>query len=690
MSELKRGTKQRGRCETMVDIWENLKRRPTVCLLLGIFLLAVLIPWYREGIMCNDELQSRFSSYQGFLVFFQDVWDEHIHTGRALSCLVNPLTRYPSFLGQALWSYKISQVASILLIVASFFVLLHRLFSSRSFCAFCALALIAFLPVSFELTSPNAFTTLYNIPFSCLLLSMILYWDWLKQHSRKKLIASLILLFIALCSYEAFVTFVPAYVALVVYQRGFRESLRRWKDFLWPVGTGVFFLALYFVIGKLIPSQYTGNRLILPDPLNAVKIVVQLIRSAFPGYYWTLPKYHYLWKLYQDITIDDIARLFLVCGAFSALVYALARRGVHDPHAKKQRVFSLSLCTLLLVVLPAIPTAMAELYQTTLGGNNGSAVPTSFFMYFPATFLCCFVFWQALKRLPKKAAPWVAISCMLCVMIPVQLMNGEFAERHEENFHRLETMEAAVKSPYLQNAGIVHAPDFYETRDAMGFHDGYWTQYAAASGNAVQLVKEEGAGPDQRIYFNDSQFNLWAGDALCVLSTQLLSGFDAVQYLSDVFLTADYSAAFWDGTWYVCYFTYNNGTLVPSTAEVFAAEQARLSVGQTLTNSVKVSGYYNDGWVAPESTFLIRSGETGQIKVSAYYPQALTNTESVTCFVDGQEVGVYALTSDITNFSVPCSPDTTIELRLQCNFTVATTGGDIRELSFVLSALEGI
>ncbi|MCQ5131135.1 hypothetical protein NE562_15850 [Butyricicoccus faecihominis] len=685
---LEKRSEQRERREAMLNIWEQAKCRRTACLLFGIFLFAVLIPWYREGIMCNDELQSRFYSGQGFLAFFEEFFQVHLRSGRTLSSVINPITMSFGFWGQASWSYKLLQMLSILIVFLLFAKLLNRLFSDRAFSAFCALSLIAFLPVSFELNSPNAFSTLYNIPFSLLLLSMIQYWDWLKQRSHKKLIAFVVFLFITLCSYESFVTFVPAYVALAVYQRGLRESLRRWRDFLWPVGTGTIYLSLYFAIGRVIPSQYSGNHLILPDPLNAVKIIVQLVRSAFPGYYWTLPKYHYLFRIYQDITIDDIARLILVCGAFSALVYALVRKVMHDSQARTQRSVLIALSTLLLLVLPTLPTAMAELYQTGFGGNEGAAVPTTFFMYPLATFLCCFVLWQVLKRLPPKVAPWVAVFCMLCVMIPVQLMNGEFAQRHEENFQRLGTIEEMVKSPVMQNMGeaTVYTTDLFQTRDALAIHDPYWTQYAVASGKTVQIVNQEGTAFDSRIYFDDTSFYIWIGSELCVMSKEQLLGLSSAPYLSDTYMIVDYSGSYQADKWYVCYFTEVDEELIPSTAESFSAAQSRTNAGQTLDTCVKVSGYSNDGWLTKESAFQIRSGEDGLLHVELYQPKEEYQTISGVITVNG-DAQEFALIGETTVLDIPVEPDALLDVSIVMERDFPADGDDIRQLSVFLSDL---
>lgn len=679
------------RREILKRSWKKVKQHRFACLVVVLFLLAVLIPWYQEGIMCNDELQHRLLSLKGFPTFFKSYVAGQLRLGRVLGAPFSAVSSYLGLLGQSPWTYKLLQIVMLMLTVYLFCGLIHRIFANKSFTLLCALSLVAFLPISFEHTPPNAFIA--SFPLFLLFWSMNLYWDWLKTKANFRLVASMLLLLLMLCNYEAFVTFVPVYVLLAIYQRGLRQSLRKCKELAWPVGVGIFYVALYILSGRLFPSQYAGNRLILPDPLNALKIIVQLVRTAFPGYYLTSSKHAYLMLVYQDISVGDVARLLLVGGAFSTILYSLLRRCLltreTSPLGKGHSGW-IVLSTLVVITLPTLPLAMAEMYQTAIGGNGFLALPVSFFMYFPATFLCCFLLWQLCGKLFKNNGWKIAGAVVIIAMVSVQLMNGEFSARHAENFQRLETMEHLMKTSAVQGQGtaIICAPDLFETRDALAIHDGYWTDYAATVGAQVQIVNQEGNTSENRIYFDDERFDIWCGQAVCVLSKGRLSGIGAVQYLEDVFLAADFSFSSWDGTWQLCYFTYQDGKLIPSSAEAFAAAQARLSIGTTLASAVKENGYFQDGWLEKESRFQIRSSDVGMLHVELYQPKAAYQAMNGVVTIQGKAHD-FTLTGESTALDLPVAPNTILDVTITMNQDFEAGGGDLRRLSVVLSDLYG-
>lgn len=674
--------------ERLSAVKRKILAHPILAILLFVFLLLVLIPWYREGIICNDELQARLLSLQGFHATYQSIFSSYHRMGRMLAAPVNALTTYLGFLGQSNWSFKLVQILVILLTIWAFCALLYRFFASKTFSLLSGMTLVAFLPISFEHTEPNAFVTLF--PIGLIFLSMCLYWDWLGNRKKGVLTGSLLLLAVTLCSYEAFVTLIPVYVFLSLYRDGWKGTLRRWKDLLWPVGAGVMYLAAYVVAGRLAPSQYAGNQLILPNPLNALKIILHLMRSSFPGFYVTNRKYQYLWQVYRDLTLDDVVRATLVCGIFVAVMFLLCRQA----GASKQPRHSgwIVFCTLGIVALPTLPIAMAQMYQTAIGGDNGFlALPVTFFSFFPAVFLCCFVCWEICRRVSHRAVPWAVTLCTLLILVPTQLMNGEFAERHEENFQRLETMETMVKSPVMQNMGgaTVCTTDLFQTRNALAIHDSYWTDYAAVCGETVQIVNQEGRAADNRIYFDDTRFYIWSGDELCVLSSEPLSGYSAAPYLSDTYLTVDYSGGYRDGNWYTCYFSYVDGALTPGTPEVFSATQQHLSVGQTLATCVKNSGYSEDGWLAKDSSFQIRSGDTGVLRITLYQPKESYQSMQGTITVNN-EAHEFALSGETTVLELPVEADAVLDVSISMAQEFEAGGGDIRMLSVLLSDMEGL
>ena len=105
-----------------------IKKAPFLVTCVTLLIVAVCIPLYKQGIMCNDELQTRYWSYQGFSTAYKHYFEEHILKGRALSTPIVSLTICLGFLGQSNWTFKILQIFSILLSACVFGVLIYKLF----------------------------------------------------------------------------------------------------------------------------------------------------------------------------------------------------------------------------------------------------------------------------------------------------------------------------------------------------------------------------------------------------------------------------------------------------------------------------------------------------------------------------------------------------------------------------------
>ena len=508
-----------------------IKEKKVIMVLLIFFLILVLFPLYREGIICNDELQSRYWSYRGFVDFYKHYFQIELNNGRALSAPIDAFTWYLGCIGQSNWTYKILQILSILLDITLFGVLLNKLFSNTAFSVFCGVSLLAFLPVTFEHTVPNAFVALYNFPLALLLWSLILYWDWLENRKTEKILVAMFSFFVVACSYEAFIVFFPVYVLLTLYKYGWKKMLSQWKAILWPFFTSSLYLIAYLVARKMFPTQYMGNSIVIPHIKDALKIIVTLVYSSFPGYYLTSPKYHYLFQIHAQVTSDDLIRALLAVIAFGGLTYLLLK----DANMQKKKMKSgwIVFCLFGIVALPMLPIAMAAMYQNNVGENGFMALPVTFFGYFPAVLICCFVIWRFSTYAQSKKSLIVVTICSMCLLLPVQIMNGEFAQQNQRNFQRLETMEELVKSEVMQNVENVefYSEDMFQTRNALFIGGDYWSNYAQASGLNIDILQGQATSEENRIYYDDTNFYIWVEDQLCILSKSGFPNAMAIPYV---------------------------------------------------------------------------------------------------------------------------------------------------------------
>lgn len=135
----------------------------------------------------------------------------------------------------------------------------------------------------------------------------------------------------------------------------------------------------------------------------------------------------------------------------------------------------------------------------------------------------------------------------------------------------------------------------------------------------------------------------------------------------------------------------DNYYIIPDEVQfVFLDSIPENGVGSTLDTCIIYSGYYSgDGWTSKKSEYVIESGAQGKIIAEVYFPGELQGNEEISCFIDQKLVLTYALTSNTAIITIPCPPNSTINLALQSNFEITPTNGDQRELSFILSRLEG-
>lgn len=113
------------------------------------------------------------------------------------------------------------------------------------------------------------------------------------------------------------------------------------------------------------------------------------------------------------------------------------------------------------------------------------------------------------------------------------------------------------------------------------------------------------------------------------------------------------------------------------------------NVGNTLSTCIREEGIYDDGWVGTSASVRIASGENGLVHISGWYGAKLNGDETITVFCDGEKVYDYKVTSDTIAFVFPVPENSVVRLMFETNFKYPVSAADKRELSFMLSSLNG-
>lgn len=667
------------------------RQNPYVMISVMFLIVEVVFLLYKQGVTVNDELQDRFWSYQGFRVFWEHYISELVLKGRAMSIPVKILAHYLGFLGQRNWTFKLLQIFSILIVDALFGKLIYKLFQNKYFAYFCGISGILFLPITFEHTAPQAFVVLYNIPFSLLLWSMLLFLDYLEEKSVRKLAFSVVFLLIAEMGYENFITFIPVYLMFVLYKCGCKKFLNMWKTYIWPIVSGVLFLMMYLISRIIFPSNYDGNRIAGINLKESLIVIKELFLAAFPGHWLMSPTYRYLYNIMKTDNPDSIVVLLVIGAAFVVCIAFMVEK-LHNFSPKPISNFGVLICGVITVILPSLPLSMAKMYQGTVGENGFRALPTTFFSYFAAVFLCCYVIWQICSHISSKVLRQIIVVGMMLVFLQIQRMNIVFSDEQSQMFNRLVSIENAVKSDLLAEfeGETFYAGDFYKTKHSLGIHDGYWTSYAHASGRNITFVNGEvsDAKGNSRIYIDESDnaFLVWIENYLCVLSQEPLPAHMAVHYFGEEYLTADCTNAVLQNGWYMDYFCVEGNKLEKCTEELYLEQ----SVGSDLSTCKLGKGAWGDGWLESSSSFKIRTGQTGAICMKLYNPQDDGEGKTLSVYVNGEQKGTYSVLGGIQQIEVSAEPEQIVECTIETDYLQTITNGDSRELSFILSDLKGM
>ena len=350
---------------------------------------------------------------------------------------------------------------------------------------------------------------------------MILFVKYIANGKRKQLVISMVLLFLAEISYEAFVMYVPLYCLFAILQKGINKD--NLKTILMPIANALIFLVLYMLCSKLFPSNYTGNQIQIINIKNSLKIIAELLKSTLPGRYLFSAKYRYLFEIYHKNDWHNIIRECVL----AIFVIIILRKLITMKllNGRKSAVKSLLLVLLFGTagaILPTIPVSISSMYQNSIGENGFLALPVTFFGYFWSVFLVCYIIWQITAIFKSSVVRDVVIILCMMIIIPIQMMNDTFADEEYSNFVRLETIESFIKSATIKkfDGNTFYCPDLYETKNALAIHDGYWTDYANATGLDMNFKNEIDNNPNYIYVYiiNDDIFEILTDSNLIIMS----------------------------------------------------------------------------------------------------------------------------------------------------------------------------
>lgn len=529
-----------------------------------IITVCIGIPITRLGIMHNDELMSRYWSTQGFFTFYNHYFIEQIQKGRALSSVIIPFSMFLGYIGKKAVVFKTIQLISIIFCNIFFSKLVFKITKNKKLSLVYIFIFMAFLQISFEPTVPNVFVTFYNVWLCCLFYSLMLYLDYLDNGSVKKISFSMLLLFITMISYESFVTYVPIFLLLFIYKKGFKTILKDKKAILLPVAVGVLYLILYVIFGKIFPSNYPGNQIDGISLKTTIKILYNFSLYSFPGSYLLSDKYTYLFKQYFSVNTSDIIRIIICVGVFIIFLISLFRKNTEkEKNINFVKLFKILFLGIGLVILPILPISVANMYQSMPIGINVFGIPVSFFSYFGSVLIISSLLVYINNK--NKIISYIIVCLLAILLFYVQLMNNSFSIQAKKDFNRIQKIENFMLSNAVDKFfdKDIYSKDIFITKNTLYVHDSYWNEFSNLNNKKVNYINGVGKEEDIKLLYieSDDVFVIVDNDEVYVYSEKEIKklSFDLYDNNYSILLDNNYNII---SNYYMYSLYFNNGELV--------------------------------------------------------------------------------------------------------------------------------
>ena len=406
-----------------------------LCLCLSVISLLISKPIIMQGIICNDELQARYYRNIGFINLLQHNFFNEIRMGRPMRALA-ALNAALGFTSNELYIYRGIQVIILLISIILFGYLLYKLFGEKEFSIFTSISIALFLPITFELSVPNAFNGLVAIPMIFLLLSFIIYIEYIERNKKRLIIISMILFFIAMLGYEFIVTFCILFP--IIYISKLPKKERNIKTFIRsgiiPCGLGLIFIVLMLGTQKIVGSQYEGAQVGFVSFKSSFDIIWTLFKTSLPGYYMFNSKYQYLFNIYSGFSMPiskgnisqvmsqgapifeklnllgkDTLTFFVENVLYMRVILLLSLVFIvflmlfnKSKMNKKSFVIFPAIVGFIYMILPSLPNSVAKLYQGNVTSDNFTGLPVTYFLFMSSMFTICYIVWHLVKMMKTK------------------------------------------------------------------------------------------------------------------------------------------------------------------------------------------------------------------------------------------------------------------------------------------------
>lgn len=457
-----------------------------ICL---IFLVVVLYPIYKTGISINDELQARFYGKLGIKSFFSIYFQMLKTEGRIFSIPVI-INIYLNFFSRNHFIYKMIEILIIISNMFFFGYFIMKVTQNKKLGQLCMLVFISFLPMNWELMPPNAFNGLLGISITLLFISLISYCKYLDGEGKKYLITSIVLFVYCLFTYEIFILYFILYIAITWKKT--KNLKKLYYKMKYNIFSLMFYLFLYFLGRILIKSSYTGNQIKITSLKEIISKLFFMIQTTFPGYYILNKKYQYLVKMNTIKYIglkNNLVNNFLDIRIIIFIIIAVYLfKKIINKNCKKIKYKNIYIIfiSIILIICPLMLRLITKFIED-IGPEKMIGLPNTYFSYFSTIFLISFIVY----KIKNKILIQFVLIIFLLFSTSVQIMNEVISKRQQRDYNRMIEIERIFDTEEIKkwDNKNIYSQDLYETKNSLGIHEGYWTDFASSKNLNIKIEK---------------------------------------------------------------------------------------------------------------------------------------------------------------------------------------------------------
>lgn len=112
-------------------------------------------------------------------------------------------------------------------------------------------------------------------------------------------------------------------------------------------------------------------------------------------------------------------------------------------------------------------------------------------------------------------------------------------------------------------------------------------------------------------------------------------------------------------------------------------------IGSTKDSMQKLIGLSEDGWCEPLVKFNVRAGEQGVVELCCWSPNETAPEQKGRLYANGELIQTFEVCGAFS-FRIQSEPNSVVEIRMESDYWFRPSNGDIRQLCFILSDVQGM